>query len=100
MTTPAGLSRPTNARLAKVFDDALKNGLEIRYADDSQVVIYQRNHWGCGGLIVLLILGLLTAFIVPIILLVLGALSPSGQVITYTVKPNGKLKAKKRAARN
>jgi fumarate reductase subunit D len=40
-----------------------------------------------------------TAFIVPIILLILGALSPGGQLITYTVKPNGKIKKKSHAAR-
>jgi hypothetical protein len=37
---------------------------------------------------------------VPLILLILGALSPSGQVITYTLKPNGKIKKKQRSARN
>jgi|SRR5690606_23914870 hypothetical protein len=100
MTPPTSLTRPTNPALAKVFDRALQDGLEIRYADDAQVVVYRRNSWGCGGLIFLLILGLLTVFIVPIILLILGALAPGGQVTTYTLKPNGKIKKKQRAARN
>lgn len=100
MTTPAGISRPTNPKLARVFDDAVQNGLEIRYVDEQQVVVYRQNKWGCGGLILLIVLGMLTLFIVPIILLVLGALAPGGQVITYTLKPNGKLKKKQRAARS
>lgn len=99
MTTPAGISRPTNPKLARVFDDAVQNGLEIRYVDEQQVVVYRQNKWGCGGLILLIVLGMLTLFIVPIILLVLGALAPGGQVITYTLMPNGKLKKKQRAAR-
>jgi fumarate reductase subunit D len=61
--------------------------------------VFRRNQWGCGGLILLIILGIVTAFIVPIILLILGALSPGGQLITYTVKPNGKIKKKSHAAR-
>lgn len=74
--------------------------MEIRYADDTQVVVYRKNQWGCGGIILLIVLGLLTAFIVPIILLILGALAPGGQVITYTLRPNGSVKKKSRAARN
>lgn len=92
-------TRPTNPKLARVFDDALRKGLEIRYADDTQVVVWKRSQWGCGGIIFLILIGLLTAFIVPLILILLGALSPSGQVITYTLKPNGKLKTKARSAR-
>lgn len=91
--------RPTNPRLAKVFDEAIRSGKEIRYVDESTLVVYQVNQWGCGGLLFLLLIGLLTAFIVPLILLILGALSPGGQVITYTVRPNGRLKVKRQAAR-
>lgn len=91
-------TRPTNPKLARVFDDALARGYEIRYADEDRVVIYRRNKWGCGGVILLIILGIVTALIVPIILLILGVLAPGGQVITYTLKPNGKLKKKSRAA--
>lgn len=100
MTTPAGATRPSNPKLAKIFDDALHSGREIRYADETQVVVYQKNQWGCGGIILLILLGIITAFIVPIILLILGAFAPGGQVITYTLQPNGKVKKKQRAARN
>ena len=93
------VQRPTNKKLAKIFDDALSHGLEIRYSDDTQLVVFRKNEWGCGGLILLIILGLVTAFIVPIILLILGAFSPGGQIITYTVKPNGKIKKKTKPAR-
>ncbi|QAB18780.1 hypothetical protein Leucomu_13445 [Leucobacter muris] len=100
MNAPIGAVRPSNSKLAKIFDEAIQNGLEIRYSSEQQVVVYRKNQWGCGGLILLVILGILTAFIVPIILLVLGALSPGGQVTTYTLMPNGKIKKKQRAARN
>lgn len=100
MNATPGTVRPTNKKLAKIFDQALHNGLEIRYADETQVVTYRKNQWGCGGLILLFLIGVVTAFIVPLILLILGALSPGGQVTTYTLKPNGKLKKKQRAARS
>lgn len=100
MTTPAGVSRPTNPKLAKIFDEAIRSGREVRFADETTVVVYQKNQWGAGGCLLLIILGIVTAFIVPIILLLLGALSPGGQVITYTLKPNGRVKKKQRAARN
>lgn len=100
MTTPAGSTRPSNPKLAKIFDDAIRSGREVRYADEASVVVYQKNELGAGGCLMLILLGLITAFIVPLILLLLGALSPSGQVITYTLKPNGRIKKKSRAARN
>lgn len=99
MSTP-NLSRPSNPKLARIFDDALRSGREVRYADDTTVIVYQKNHWGAGGCLLLIILGIVTAFIVPIILLILGALAPGGQVITYTLRPNGSVKKKMRAARN
>ncbi|UOE45456.1 hypothetical protein [Agromyces larvae] len=92
------VTRPSHPALAKVFDQAIQSGLEVRYADEQQVVVFRKNQWGCGGIIFLIILGLLTAFIVPLVLLILGAFAPGGQVITYTLKPNGKLKKKTRAA--
>ena len=91
-------TRPTHPGLAQAFDRELRAGHEIRYADDTQVVAYRKNQWGCLGIIFLIIIGLLTVFIVPIILFILGALSPGGQTITYTLKPNGKVKKKTRAA--
>lgn len=97
MTTP--FQRPTDPKLARVFDEALHDGLEIRYADEQQVVIWKRNQWGCGGITLLILLGIVTAFIVPLVLLILGALSPSGQVITYTLTPSGKIQKKSRSAR-
>lgn len=100
MTTSGGVTRPSNPKLAKVFDQAIQNGLEVRYADDTRVVVFRKNQWGCGGLILLIILGILTVFIVPIILLILGALAPGGQVITYTLTSSGKIKKKARAARS
>lgn len=100
MASPTGFTRPQNPQLARVFDRALRDGLEIRYADNTQVVVYRRNRWGCGGILLLILLGIVTAFIVPIILLLLGMLAPGGRVIMYTLKPNGKVKKKSRAARN
>lgn len=100
MSTPAGITRPSNPKLAKIFDDAIQSGREIRFADETTVVVYQKNQWGCGGIILLILLGIFTLLIVPIILLILGALAPGGQVITYTLQPNGKIKKKQRAARN
>jgi hypothetical protein len=99
MTTPAGYARPNNKKLAKIFDDAIRDGLDVRYADDTKVVVYRQNRWGCGGIILLVILGIVTVLIVPIILLILGALSPGGQVITYTLTRTGRVKKKSRAAR-
>jgi len=98
MSTSAAYSRPSDRRLAQAFDDALTRGWEIRYADETRVVVYRKNQWGCGGLILLILLGVLTAFIVPLILLILGAFAPGGQTITYELKPNGKVKKKTRAA--
>lgn len=100
MTTPGGVARPSNPKLAKIFDDAIRSGREIRYADETSVVIYQKNQWGCGGIILLIVLGILTAFIIPLILLLIGAFAPSGQVISYTLTSSGKVKRKARAARN
>lgn len=88
------VQRPSNPKLAKLFDKHLQAGDEIRYADDNQLVVFKQNKWGCGGLLLLIVLGILTALIVPIILLIMGALAPGGQVITYTVKKNGKIKTK------
>ena len=92
-------TRPANRHLAKAFDDALHRGYEIRYADETQLVVFHKTQWGCGGLIFLIIIGLLTAFIVPIVLLILGAFSSAGQVTTYTLEPNGKVEKKTRRAR-
>ncbi|MFC5337221.1 hypothetical protein [Leucobacter denitrificans] len=94
------INRPSHPKLARIFDDAMQRGFEVRYADEHQVVIYKRNRWGCGGILLLILLGIVTVLIVPIILLLLGVLAPGGQVITYTLKPNGKIKKKQRAARN
>lgn len=93
-----GQSRPANPRLAGAFDKLVQTGYEIRYADETQVVGWKKNQWGCGGLIFLILLGVLTVFIVPLILLILGAFSPGGHTITYTLKPNGKLKKKQASA--
>lgn len=90
----AAYTRPTQPALAKAFDAEIRKGSEIRYADDQQLVVWRQNRWGGGGCLLLIILGLLTAFIVPIILLILGALAPGGHIVTFTVKPNGKLKTK------
>lgn len=92
------VQRPDNPKLAKLFDKHLQAGHEIRYSDDTRLVVWKKNELGCGGLILLILLGLLTAFIVPLILLLLGALSPRGQVITYTVKPNGNIKTQTKPA--
>ena len=100
MTTAGGFQRPSNPKLAKVFDDAIRSGREVRFADESSVVVYQKNQWGCGGVILLILLGIITAFIVPLILLLLGAFAPGGQIITYTLTSNGKVKKKMKAARN
>lgn len=95
----ATYQRPQHPVLARRFDEAVERGWEVRYADDTRLVVWRRNELGCGGLLVLLLLGLVTAFIVPVVLLVLGALSPSGQIITYTVTQSGKVKKKSRAGR-
>lgn len=91
--------RPSHPALARHFDDALSRGYEIRYADEHQVVVYRQNSWGCGGCLLLILLGIVTVFIVPIILLLLGVIAPGGQVITYTLQPNGRVKKKQRAAK-
>lgn len=91
--------RPTDPRLARIFDQALRRGEEIRYADEQQVVVYRQNRWGFGGWMLLIVLGLLTAFIVPIILLILGALAPGGTITTYTLK-RGRIHKKRVRARS
>lgn len=90
--------RPSNPDLAKLFDKHMRAGDTIRYADDTQMIVWHPTGLGCGALIWLILLGILTLFIVPIILLILGALNPSGQLITYTVQDNGKIKKKSRPA--
>lgn len=92
------VQRPSNPKLAKLFDKHLQAGDEIRYADETQLVVFKQNKWGCTGLLLLIALGIITAFIVPLILLLMGAFAPGGQVITYTVKKNGKIKTKAKAA--
>jgi hypothetical protein len=92
--TASAYTRPTQPALAKAFDAELRKGREIRYADDQQLVVWRQNRWGGGCCLLLILLGLLTAFIVPIILLLLGALAPGGHIVTFTVKPNGKLNLK------
>lgn len=96
MTIPSSAvgQRPANPKLAKLFDQALQKGSEIRYVDDGRLVIAEQLSLGGFGCLVLIILGLLTAFIVPIILLALGALKPAYKIVTYTLKPNGSIKRK------
>lgn len=91
MTIPTPV-RPAHPELAKLFDQAIQSGQEIRYVDETRLVVFRKNSWGCGGIIFLVIIGLLTAFIVPIILFFMGALAPGGRVITYEVQKNGKVK--------
>lgn len=93
------MDRPTQPDLARLYDDAVSAGHEIRYASDERLVVYVENRWGCGGILLLIALGIVTAFIVPIILLVLGMLAPGGRVYTYELQPNGKVKRSMKTAR-
>lgn len=95
MNTPEA---PSNPKLAKLFHQHLQAGDQIRYVDDTTLVVWHQNQVGAFGCLTLILLGLITAFIVPIILLILGGLSPNGQLITYTVKRNGKIKKTSKAA--
>lgn len=90
--------KPSNPKLAKLYMDAVRSGAEIRHVDETTLVVWSRNTWGCGGVLLLIILGVLTAFIVPLILLFLGALAPGGQITTYTLMPSGRVKKKQRRA--
>lgn len=91
-------TRPLNPKLAKLFDEAINRGDEIRFADETRLVIYRSRGIGCGGWILLILLGIVTVFIVPLILLLLGAVPRKGQTVTYTLKPNGNLKKRVRKA--
>lgn len=95
MSTPV---RPSHPQLARLFDLAVQSGAEIRYVDETQLVVFRKNTLGCGGCLLLVLLGLATAFIVPIILLLLGTFSNGGQVTTYTLRPNGRVKKRTRPA--
>jgi len=99
--TPAvvGYPRPENKKLAAIFDDAISRGYEIRYADERRLSVYRKNQWGCFGILLLILIGILTVFIVPIILFILGVISPGGQVITYTLTDSGQVKKRSRSAR-
>lgn len=92
MTTPPPVfQRPTNPALAKVFDDALRKNQEIRYADDTRVVTFERNRLGCLGLILIIILATITLGIA--LLFGLLSLGDKGGIIReYTLQPNGKVK--------
>lgn len=98
MSAPVAFTRPTQPQLARLFDSAVQSGAEIRYADDTQLVVFRRTSLGCGGLLMLILLGIVTAFIVPVILVLLGAFSKTGQITTYTVRPNGTIKKRARPA--
>lgn len=82
MNTPEA---PSNPKLAKLFHQHLQAGDQIRYVDDTTLVVWHQNQVGAFGCLTL-------------ILLILGGLSPNGQLITYTVKRNGKIKKTSKAA--
>ena len=92
------ITRPTHPKLAKLFDQAVNRGDEVRYADNTRLVIHRSHGIGCGGWILLILLGIVTAFIVPIILLLLGMVPRKGQATIYTVRPNGKIAKRVRRA--
>lgn len=98
MTTTPVFQRPTSPALGKAFDEALRKGWEVRYADESRVVAFERNRLGCLGL--LLVIGL--AVITLGIALLFGLLSlgdKSGIVHEYTLQPSGKVKHRESKSR-
>lgn len=94
--TPAqNWPRPNNPKLAKYYDKALQDGLEIRYADDERLVTFKKQQRGCGWFLVLLALTVLSLGIALLLGLVeLGR--ESGTLTTYTVTKRGKIKIKKK----
>ncbi|MDJ1370638.1 hypothetical protein [Gulosibacter molinativorax] len=84
--------KPSNPRLARLYDKHLKAGDEIRAANEEALIVWHQNEWGCAGWLLLITLGIVTAFIVPLILWLLGAFSKDGQLITYTIKRSGGVK--------
>lgn len=91
-------ARPTQPQLARLFDREVQSGAEVRCADDTQLVVFRRTSLDCGGVLMLILLGIVTAFLVPMILLLLGAFSKTGQITTYTVRPDGTIKKRTRPA--
>lgn len=94
--TPAqNWPRPNHPKLARYYDKALQEGLEIRYADDERLVTFQKHQHGCGWVLILLALTVLSLGLALILGLVeLGR--ESGILTTYTVTKRGKIKIKKK----
>jgi hypothetical protein len=90
---PTVFQRPAAPALAKVFDEALRRNQEIRYADETRVVTFERNRLGCLGLILVIALATITLGIA----LLFGVLSlgdKSGIIREHTLQPNGKVKTR------
>lgn len=94
MTTPTVFQRPSNAALARVFDDALRRNQEIRYADETRVVTFERNRLGCLGLILVIFL-IVISLGIALLFGVLALGDKSGIIHEHTLQPNGKVRSRK-----
>lgn len=96
---PPMTERPNNEALARLYDDAVRRGYEIRHSAENRLITYRKNPWGAKEIVTLVLLGVLTLLIVPIILLFLAVVSPGGQLTTYTVRTGGKVKKVQRSTK-
>ena len=97
--TAYGFTRPSHARLAELFDEHLQAGDEIRYSDERQLVVWSLSRIGVWGWIGLIALGLVTAFIVPAIILIVLLVQRRGRLTTYAIGAGGKLTTHSRSTR-
>ena len=97
--TAHAFAKPSAARLAELFDEHLQAGDEIRYSDERQLVVWSRGRIGVWGWIGLVALGLVTAFIVPAIILIVLLVQRRGRLTTYSLGRDGKLKTHSRSTR-
>ncbi len=97
---PQGLvwPRPDHPELARLYDQALIDGKQIRFASNEKLVTWQEQHMGCAGFLFMLFLAVITLGLA--LLFGLAALgSKDGILTTYEVKPNGRIKTKTKVSR-
>ncbi|MDO5492872.1 MAG: hypothetical protein Q4F53_04605 [Nesterenkonia sp.] len=84
--------RPGHPVLARRFDRALRQGAQIRYADDARVVAwYPPRPLGCLGLAVLSALAVLT-YGVALVVWLLVAPRRRGTLLTWELRRSGRVR--------
>lgn len=87
-------TRPSDPKLASKLDKAVRQGAQIRYADDTKVVAwYPPKNIGCIGMIIFWTLVVITVGI-ALLFGILAMMDKRGTLITWELKRSGRIKKK------